>query len=422
MNQASGRTGTLHRVLEFLGLKLPVLFLLAAVVLIGLGEKLWERFLPKYLESLGGTALLIGAFGAAQNAVNALWSLPGGYLSDWLGYRKALMGFTLLAMAGYLIAMLIHHWSAVFGGMILFTAWPALALPAIMSLFGTLLTREQRAMGISMHSIVRRIPMALGPVLGGILIGRIGIQEGVRVAMGCSFFLGIAALAMLARIPMETASPYEPLHALALWRRMDHRLRHLLLSDILIRFCEQIPNVFVVLWCLNVARATPEQFGILTAIEMGTAMLLYIPVAHFSDRRAHQHSTERKPFILFTFVFFTCFPAVLYYSRTFSFLAVAFVVRGLKEFGEPTRKALIVDLADPEAKGRTVGLYYLIRDLVVSAGAFMGGWLWSIGPAWNLWTAFAFGIMATAIFAAWGRGSEGASVARPAESPGGDPE
>jgi len=36
---------------------------------------------------------------------------------------------------------------------------------------------------------------------------------------------------------------------------------------------------------------------------------------------------------------------------------VAFIVRGLKEFGEPTREALIMDLAPEEAKARTFGTY-----------------------------------------------------------------
>ncbi len=87
-------------------------------------------------------------------------------------------------------------------------------------------------------------------------------------------------------------------------------------------------------------------------------------------------------------------------------LIVAFFIRGLKEFGEPTRKAMIVDLAVPEAKARTVGSYYFMRDTIVSLAALGGGLLWSISPAVNLWTAFAFGVIGTAYFGIWGRGVE----------------
>jgi hypothetical protein len=51
------------------------------------------------------------------------------------------------------------------------------------------------------------------------------------------------------------------------------------------------------------------------------------------------------------------------------------VVRGLKEFGEPARKALIIGEARLELRARTYGAYYLVRDCVVTAGSFLGAWL-----------------------------------------------
>ena len=116
--------------------------------------------------------------------------------------------------------------------------------------------------------------------------------------------------------------------------------------------------------------------------------------------------------VVSTFAFFTLFPALLFFSTSTWMLAFAFVLRGLKEFGEPTRKALIVELAHEGIEARTVGAYYLARDLIVSLAAFLGGWLWSIAPALNLWTAFACGVLGTAYFAAFGR--EVRRVPRPA--------
>jgi len=147
-------------------------------------------------------------------------------------------------------------------------------------------------------------------------------------------------------------------------------------------------------------KVTPIQFGYLTAIEMLTAALIYIPVASFSDR------LERKPFVALTFVFFTIFPLFLYYSRSYLLLIFAFVVRGLKEFGEPTRKAMIMDLSAPTAQARSVGLYYFVRDVIVSSAAFAGGFLWKLDPSVNLFTAFGFGIAGTLYFILFGKGAE----------------
>ena len=69
-------------------------------------------------------------------------------------------------------------------------------------------------------------------------------------------------------------------------------LRNLLVSDILVRFCEQIPYAFVVLWCVSINKITPLQFGLLTTVEMVTAMLVYIPVAYLADRE-HEETVCR---------------------------------------------------------------------------------------------------------------------------------
>jgi hypothetical protein len=104
-----------------------------------------------------------------------------------------------------------------------------------------------------------------------------------------------------------------------------------------------------------------------------------------------------------TFVFFTLFPLALVFSRTFLALALAFVLRGLKEFGEPTRKALIMDLAPENAKAGTFGTYYLIRDVIVSLAAFSSAFLWNISPETNFLVAFGFGLLGTVLFAIFGR-------------------
>jgi len=75
----------------------------------------------------------------------------------------------------------------------------------------------------------------------------------------------------------------------------------------------------------------------------------------------------------------------------------------MKEFGEPTRKALIMDLAPEGRKAAVFGIYYLLRDVIVSISAFGGAYLWSIGPRVNLLTAFGFGVLGTLWFALRGQ-------------------
>ena len=388
---------TLGRASEFLGLKKNIVTLLLITLLIYTGERLWERFLPKYLESIGTTVLLIAGLGFLQNMLGAFWALQGGYLSDRLGTRKSFLVFNLLAIFGYVIAIVFTNWIAVFIGLIFFSAWSYISLPASVAIIANTLGSSKTVMGISMHSLVRRIPMAAGPVLGGVLIMNYGVIDGIRIAFAISILLCLVGIVFLSRFQDSPAMPYRKIHPVQLWKSMDNRLKNLLVSDILVRFCEQMPYVFVVLWCMDELHVTATRFGLLTAIEMTVAALVYIPVAGFADK------LERKPFVAITFIFFTIFPLMLYFSKSFLMLVAAFIIRGLKEFGEPTRKALIADFCPQHSKARTFGLYYFIRDFTVAFAAFAGGWLWKQSPELNLFASAAFGAAGTVYFVLFGK-------------------
>jgi hypothetical protein len=103
-------------------------------------------------------------------------------------------------------------------------------------------------------------------------------------------------------------------------------------------------------------------------------------------------------------VFFTLFPLSLIWARSLTGLAFAFVIRGLKEFAEPARKALIISLSPASNRGQTIGAYYLVRDLTVTAGSFLGAALWALSPEANFWSAFAVGVAGTLIIVHRGRG------------------
>jgi len=397
----NGRPGLWPRLVRFFGLNASIGAMVVLVVFIGLGDNMADRFLPLYLLALGGSAVSVGMLNAMDNFLGAIYSFPGGFLSDRLGYKRALVLFTIVAMGGYLLVILVPTWWAVFIGALLFMSWMAVTLPAVMSMVSQVMPRNKRAMGVSIHSFVRRIPMALGPVLGGLAIGKYGRIAGVRISFIVALILGVVAIGFVLFFMAEDPSPRKnATKPLSNFRHLSGPLRSLLVSDILIRFAEQIPYAFVVVWVVNNNGLSALRFGILTTVEMVTAMLVYIPVAYLADKYG------KKRFVLMTFVFFTAFPLVLNFSRTFPILILAFILRGLKEFGEPTRKALIMDLAPEDAKAGTFGTYYLVRDVIVSLAALTSAWLWSRSPSTNFMTAFACGLIGTILFAVFGRDVE----------------
>jgi MFS family permease len=384
---------------EFLALRRNTALLLVALVLAGTGERLWLGFAPKYLETLGAGILIIGLFDALQTFLGAVYAYPGGWLTDRFGQRPSLLLFSALSLAGYLIVLFWSHWLALVLGAFLFLAWSALSLPATFAVVATSLDRHRHTMGVGVQSMIRRVPMMVGPLIGGWLITRFGWEQGVRYALiGCIALNAVTMVfqAFMAESKGEAegrSGPARPnLSFFGVVKSFNPILRELLVSDILIRFCERLPYAFVILWAMNHGGVTATEYGWLVAIEMVTAMLCYIPVAHLADKHG------QRPFVLITFVFFTLFPLTLWWADNFRWLAVAFVVRGLKEFGEPARKALIIAQAAPELRARTYGAYYLLRDCTVTLGSFAGAWLWSISPKANFAGAAVCGVLGTLWF------------------------
>jgi MFS family permease len=135
--------------------------LLGMILLVGMGEHMAERFLPLYLQQMAqaSTAVMaIGLLAGMDDLLSALYSFPGGYLSDRLGTKRALLLFNALSMIGYLCVILIRSWWAVLIGAAFFISWSAISLPATMDLLAKVVPKNRRTMGVSVLALVRRVP------------------------------------------------------------------------------------------------------------------------------------------------------------------------------------------------------------------------------------------------------------------------
>jgi len=396
MQTPSGQTlNSVRRLADFFGLKRNLVVLLVAIFVIGAGEELWMRFVPKYLQALGASVFVIGLYDALRTLLGAIYAYPGGVLVDLWGHRHAFLVFNLVSILGYALVLFIPHWGAVIAGMFLFLSWTCFSLPATFSLVGETLTANRYSMGVGIQSVIKRLPIMIAPIFGGILVDRFGIIPGVRIALSMSIFLSVATIFVqlqLRKEPKEEIATDERWNIWRSWREFNVPMRRLLLSDVLVRFCERIPYAWVVIFAMDYIGVSGKQVGVLTTIEMLAATLCIIPASHFADKYG------REPFVVVTFIMFTLFPISLLISRSFSALVIAFMIRGFKEFGDTSRKALIIGYSESERRGQMIGTYYLVRDLIVSSGAILGAYLWTLGPRVNFLGAAVLGIAGTIFY------------------------
>ncbi|HEX9543913.1 MAG TPA: MFS transporter, partial [Pyrinomonadaceae bacterium] len=308
------------------------------------------------------------------------------------GRRRAFLIFVGIASAGYLVYLISPSWPFLFLGLALIMAWQSMASPAIFAVIGDALPRERRAMGFTLQSILKRVPIVIAPLAGGALIASLGVIKGIHTGLVITLVLAALTILLLSKVNI-TIQASRTTGIVGVWRSFHSALKRLLVSDVIIRTCEGMTGVITILYVTNVQRFSVARYGTLVAIQMITSIIVYIPAGKIADR------VGRKPFVIITFLSFALFPLAVIAASSFTILVVAFIVGGLREIGEPSRKAMIIDFAQENVRARSVGLYYLVRSLSITPAAAIGGLLWRITPEVPFIVAGIIGIIGTVVFA-----------------------
>jgi MFS family permease len=382
-----------ERVKNFLSLERNVTAASGAVFLLGLGEELWKKFLPKYLQAMGATVPVIGLFGTAEDFLDAIYQYPGGWIADRYGRRRAFLIFLALACVGYLIYLFGPSWPFAFVALAFAMAWQSMASPAIFAVIGDSLPPNKRAMGFSVQSILKRVPSVIAPLFGGWLIAKYGMRAGIRIGLIATLVIAVATVFLIRTINIAREA-HQAISIFGVWKSFHGRLTRLLISDIFIRTCEGMADVLVILYVVDVLHISVARFGTLLAILFTTTLLIYLPASKAVER------VGRRPFIIATFCAFALYPLAVVNAHDFTGLVIAFIIGGLREIGEPARKAMIVDFAEPRLRARSVGLYYLLRSLAITPAAAVGGLLWKVSPQTPFVVAGVFGVVGSFVFMA----------------------
>ncbi len=217
----------------------------------------------------------------------------------------------------------------------------------------------------------------------------------MRTAACITLLFAIAVLvtqAAVYREPAAIAGSYESVPIKQIYAQMRSELKRLLAAECIVRFGEGIAAAFIVLHVTVVLGHSASIYGLLYGLSQTVSLIMYLPSGKL------MRLTGRRSLIALTFVFFALFPLAVTWSINFAMLITAFVIGGLKEIGEPARKAFIVDLAEPAHRARVVGVYYTVRNLLVVPAGVVGGLLWTRSSELPLIVAGVVSLVGVAIF------------------------
>ena len=401
---------------NLLALNRTVAVILLAVLCFGLGEQLWERYIPMFLQvrskdlvratpSLDqlttGALWIVGIYSCLRNLFEGFCYIGGGHLTARLGDRGSLMMFGVLTVTGYVLML---SWSSPIGtivAVLLILGWEPLSVPVTFTTVGATVGQAGRGMAFALQSIQKRLPKILSPLIAGFVLTQAqrlrgedrGTVDGMRWLISVSLGLGLLSLAIQWRWMPHHVAPTSKQSAREILRHMHPLLRHLLIAEIFKRWCDWLVRDFIVLYIYFERHLSLEQFGVFLAVQNTVSMLTYLPVGRLT------RSVGLQPFIGATFLFFAAFPLTLDLLPDGDWLVLAFIVHGLREIGEPARKALITSLLPPEVRARGVGLYWGLRAFAICTSSLAGAALWlAFGPRTLLYVAFVCGCVGAGLY------------------------
>lgn len=404
----------------WLGLNASTGALLAAILLVGMGTELWSPLMPEYLSGLSASVLLIALYGSARDFLDGVNHYLGGVLAAHFNSRRALLFFNALPLFGLFVLLLWPSRYAIFVALPFVGVWNSISGPATLRVVGDTLAEHRRSMAFSLQAIQKRLSSLLAYFASGELVLWLGQVRGVRAALLLSIALVSLSLFVQYRYMRTAVSDKVRAHhrPWTLLRQLDPQLHRLLLSEICVRWCDSMPRELMILFCVPILapllRSTPAQslndlsvvavafyVSVLLVILNVTSLLLYLPVGHWSSRGG----AAKKPFIGLTFVFFALFPLALATLTTLPGkaalwgLVFAFVLGGMREFGEPARKAIITEMVPADRRTQAIGVYWAARGLAIAPASFVGGLIWYFaGPRSMLYAASAFGAVGAGLF------------------------
>jgi MFS family permease len=149
----------------------------------GIGEGMFYMFQPLYLQQWGASPILIGALLGGLGAAMAVAQIPAGYLADRLGSRGIMLAAWLTGLFSTLIMGFAPSMEVFIIGMMAYGLTAFVSAP-VNSYVASARGKWSVQRALTFVSAMFQLGSMIGPVAGGVLGDRLGLQVIYRIAAG----------------------------------------------------------------------------------------------------------------------------------------------------------------------------------------------------------------------------------------------
>lgn len=341
-------------------------------------------YLQLYLSSLGASPEQISAVQSLQNVVNAASRVVGGYLTDKKGRKKIIWLGTALVSAAYALMALAPSWAAYAAASILNSA-ALFYQPALESIQADSVAMHLRGRTYAALQLLSGSLSSVAPLGGAALVNNLGVVEGVRVSLALSAAVGLGvALARYKWLEETLREPGSGGSLISAYREVLSRLRgpirDIVTLDAALNFLGGLTLLgnYYVYYFLGL---DATGLALLSSTSAVVGLLSTIPSGYLVDLRGRGLPLQLGIHLgTASLILFVAAPPRS--APTLPLLLLSGVVGAIggSLYGL-AHSALRADVFPLESRGRVYALLGLPTAIAWSAGAALGGWLYSaLGP------------------------------------------
>ena len=372
---------------------------------------LWWPYKSLFILELGASTETLGLMIMVETLGGIIFQVPGGVLADRYGRKKVVMASAILGFGSPLLYLLAQDWIQLFPALIL-ASTSALARGATNALIAESLPPKRRGTGFASITFVQKIPNVFTGIVGGLIMDRLGVIQGVRLVLLGVLLVSLLRLAVYWRYLEETLDPEDrPKRAPTLSLRALGELLHMprnvwVLTAVAGLSALSIRMVFsfTVPYVVNVIGLSKTEYGAISTMVSLVSLLLTLPGGVISDR------IGRKQTVVVSRVLASLSTLGVPLSRGFFSLA-AFRVAGsigsglggtfMRVQGGPVWKALVADLTTPQERARVMGLMGTFVSIISTPGSYLGGYLYdNLSPQSTFYVSFLLNTLGTLLIVA----------------------
>jgi len=332
----------------------------------------WEIYQRLHMNT-ADAALALGFIGLVQVLPMMVFALPGGQAADRFN-RKTIARATQLLFAACAMAMLIlSRLQAPVGWYYLVLAIAAcgraFTVPAISSLFPTLVPRELLPNAMTWNSSIFQVTAMIGPALGGLIVAQWGAATSYTVNIVCA---SLAFLTFSLTVPSTTRTDKPPIT----WNSLVSGVRFVFGTRLLLGlFCLDMfavllggATALLPIYANEILKAGPEGYGLLRAAPSLGAVMMAVITAHLRPwQRAGQ-------VMLWGVAGFGLATILFGVSTVFWFSLIALALTGMCDNISVVVRQTVMQMITPDAmRGRVSSITFLFISCSNELGELESG-------------------------------------------------